>query len=118
MTKSPRKTDPPLTPEMRKIQEIMEGIVARPEFPQYLALLEMACHGPKARRGNCYWCFQIALGSNLQNGHRFLAVPIVDSVAKADKNGDPITEDGKTHPWNAEKDRILCPDCIGSDFEQ
>ena len=55
------------------------------------------------------------MGSSLQTGHRFLSVPIINGAASADANGDPITADGRVHPWDAANERILCPDCLGSD---
>lgn len=100
-------------PQMRELMQTLESVVQKPEFAQYFQTLQSACHGPLAGPGNCYWCFQIATGAKLPTSHAFLAVPVVNGAAQADENGDPVTADGKTHPWDAESNRILCPHCLG-----
>jgi hypothetical protein len=77
--------------------------------------LTYATHGPTAgERGQpCYWCLNSLIFGCIGPLHRGLYPDVVDGAATSNENADPITPDGRVHPWNPAKG-ILCEDCLGA----
>ena len=60
----------------------------------------------------CDWCFQRAAGSLPPwQMHRPLYPVVKNGVISANTEGDPITSDGRNHPWKI-GEGIVCPDCL------